>query len=424
MAAPASIAQAFAATRSEVDLGKLALAMQRRDLELADSAVDWQALLSRLMQSMPPAVASSALADTRVAFRQAFSDLVASALPVTADELVSGLGMSFAQERTFAGRLLSALGGGQDPGSALSYAGLEAARLASVRADALAEVSLGTLPDKQPFEKIDDIAAAHEASLSHGLSSAYDAARGAIDRQALAAAIDSGDLAAITDQLPLDELSDGIKALDPIVNSAFGGGGAVATEEIGAPAPDPSAWTVTALSGLASDAKRLAADSALKTVTGADALGLDSAALADRVVDRLDLAPKDAAAVSNRYLDEVKGGASPEAATVTADAYADELASARLQTIASDTAYQAANAGQHAAWSLALAQGLVSSGVRRYWITRRDSVVCKVCRPMDGQERKLEERFFSTYSGGLYMNPGDPHPRCRCNAIIVDLGVN
>jgi hypothetical protein len=61
-----------------------------------------------------------------------------------------------------------------------------------------------------------------------------------------------------------------------------------------------------------------------------------------------------------------------------------------------------------------LARQFPGVDVIRTWFTNRDDRVCIRCEPLEGQQVPLGQPFVNDVVGETYMNPGDPHPFCRC----------
>lgn len=76
----------------------------------------------------------------------------------------------------------------------------------------------------------------------------------------------------------------------------------------------------------------------------------------------------------------------------------------------------AANRGQEALWSQAVADGLLAEADwERMWLVAKDERTCKVCQPLD---RKRAPMLGGTFPGGV---AGPPiHPRCRCATGLIE----
>jgi len=89
------------------------------------------------------------------------------------------------------------------------------------------------------------------------------------------------------------------------------------------------------------------------------------------------------------------------------ESYSTRLRNARALTIARTETIAAANEGQRLLWAQAVADGLLSPGVRRVWIAANNP--CPICQGLNGTTVGLQEPF----APGLYGPPA--HPRCRCS---------
>lgn len=116
------------------------------------------------------------------------------------------------------------------------------------------------------------------------------------------------------------------------------------------------------------------------------------------------LTERDALAVMRRQTTLMAAGTSVEKAQQAAERYATKLRNTRATTIARTETMRASNEGQLRLWRQAQANGLLSHGVRKVWIT---ADACPRCAPLDGEEAPIDGDF----SVGV-----DPplHPRCRC----------
>ena len=86
----------------------------------------------------------------------------------------------------------------------------------------------------------------------------------------------------------------------------------------------------------------------------------------------------------------------------------------RARLIARQEVNMAANAGQSALWDEAERDGFIDrSRTFRRWITQPAQYACPICRPMDGQLRRLGELFESPYDGSQTEGP-PKHVACLC----------
>jgi len=81
----------------------------------------------------------------------------------------------------------------------------------------------------------------------------------------------------------------------------------------------------------------------------------------------------------------------------------------------------AANVGQQDIWRQATNQGLLEPDQKRKWLTQgtlNPDNPCRICAPMNGQIRGLNEAFVSPYNGAERLHP-PIHARCRCVTLLV-----
>ncbi len=100
--------------------------------------------------------------------------------------------------------------------------------------------------------------------------------------------------------------------------------------------------------------------------------------------------------------------------------FSRRLVRERAFMIAETEGVRAVSEGQASLWDEAVRVGVLDRDVERFWITTEDNRVCHICRPMNGQRRRLREAF-ATGEGGQVQHP-PAHPRCRCAlGIVMDL---
>lgn len=114
---------------------------------------------------------------------------------------------------------------------------------------------------------------------------------------------------------------------------------------------------------------------------------------------------------AQKYRDELEAsGLTADKVEAKVEEYADELLTARAETIARTEIMEALNAGQDAAWAQAQEAGLLSEDAEKEWITTPDETLCPECNDMDGETVPIGQEFPD----------GDPplHPNCRCTVGI------
>lgn len=137
--------------------------------------------------------------------------------------------------------------------------------------------------------------------------------------------------------------------------------------------------------------------------------------MARRIRQMVGLTERDALAVE-RYWANLAADGALKAAQVDAmaDAYARKKLRERALRIARHETVAAANAGTQTSWELARDQGLIAPNAVRVWIAASASDrTCPICLDLDGQQRPLDEPF---YSGVLGIEVDGPpvHTMCRC----------
>lgn len=144
--------------------------------------------------------------------------------------------------------------------------------------------------------------------------------------------------------------------------------------------------------------------------------GLSPAQVAWEVRALIGLTERDALAVGNLQTALLEEGRKPDQIERMVKRYANRLLRFRAETIARTEVLSAANRGQEALWSQAVADGLlVETDWERIWLTAQDERTCKVCRPLD---RKRAPMLGGSFPGGIAGPPA--HPRCRCAAGLVE----
>ncbi len=265
---------------------------------------------------------------------------------------------------------------------------------------------------------------------------AVEAAQGEIDLDALTNAIGSGHYAVAVNSLPTKDLSAAMQRSRALLHAAMQQAGEKAAadlaEETGSDfAFDGSHPAVTAWvegrshdlsTWIAKSTKQVAQDIIDDEHLAGD---LTAAQAAEQIKQRLGLSPPDSAAVGNKRSTLAEAGATDDEIESQAATYAETLLAARGEEFGGEQAFQATQEGQRQGWAQAQKAGVVPSTASRYWLTQEDGDVCPTCGSIQGQERALDQPFSGKVKvAGVeevrtFMNPGDPHPLCRCGAIII-----
>ncbi len=156
---------------------------------------------------------------------------------------------------------------------------------------------------------------------------------------------------------------------------------------------------------------------AIRTIiTRAARDGLSPAQVAREIRALIGLTERDALAVGNLQTTLLEDGRKPAQVERMVARYANRLLRWRAETIARTEIMTAANRGQEALWSQAVADGLLAEADwERLWLVAKDERTCKVCQPLDGKRAQM---LGGTFTGGVAGPP--VHPRCRCTTGLVE----
>lgn len=134
------------------------------------------------------------------------------------------------------------------------------------------------------------------------------------------------------------------------------------------------------------------------------------------------LTDRQAQAVMNFRGALIAEGVSPERVKQLTQRQFQRAVNQRARLIARTETMQAANTGQQELWRQATDQGLLNpTQTKRRWVTQgvfNPDNPCPICRPMDRQERGLEELFESPFNGMRALHP-PIHPACVCSVTLV-----
>jgi hypothetical protein len=99
------------------------------------------------------------------------------------------------------------------------------------------------------------------------------------------------------------------------------------------------------------------------------------------------------------------------------DKYAAKQLRDRAEAIARTEIMDSLNAGAMEGWRQAQADGLLSKGAVKEWLTTPDERLCPNCAPLDGVQVPLRETF-KTSLGEVQRPP--LHTRCRCAVAVTE----
>jgi len=128
---------------------------------------------------------------------------------------------------------------------------------------------------------------------------------------------------------------------------------------------------------------------------------------------------KSAVAVDNFRRELIAQGQPEKTVIRLVRTYSERLRRRRAQIMAQHEAHVIQSRGQLELWRQARAKGLIEDArTLKEWITTKDERLCRICAPMHGQRRLLDEPFESPTNGAQAMSPGI-HIRCRCAQKLV-----
>jgi len=242
-----------------------------------------------------------------------------------------------------------------------------------------------------------------------------------VDVEAVAAAIQAGDVNAVLNMLPPLQIDPApiraalTAAADAAAEATAGMMGMTFTGVNPATVRWIDQYSVQLLSGIDADSDIARA---VRAIIRQGAEGQwdvrDQARLIERLVP---LTRRDATAVANfaAGFDELT-----DTAQRFIDAYARRLLRARAETIARTETIRAANRGTIDLWVQARDDGVLPPDARQVWIVTPDDRLCSRCAEMEGLTVDVAGAW-SEPPGGLGATTREPplHPRCRCTTGLV-----
>jgi hypothetical protein len=129
------------------------------------------------------------------------------------------------------------------------------------------------------------------------------------------------------------------------------------------------------------------------------------------------LTDRQAMSVMNYRAGLLEHGVAADRVSDLADRYAVKQLKRRAENIARTEIMTASNGGQDALWQQAVERRLLDPGVERKWTVTPDDRLCRFCRAMNGQTRRLGEDFISPLNGRRVRFP-PLHPSCRCALVL------
>jgi phage portal protein BeeE len=268
------------------------------------------------------------------------------------------------------------------------------------------------------------VAARLEPAMRRRFLAAAEAARGRINLEALAAALESGSLPAAEAAAMLDGLEQGLGHLVNDLRAGFLAGGGVGHAVLEAAGvsmsldllnPRAVAWARTVGAARVTEITAETRAAVRGLIERAFTEGRDARKTARAIRDVVGLHSRQLNAVENfRARLEADGTLTDAVVERRTARYAEAQLRLRAQTIARTELMTASNQGQQSLWEAARAEGLLrAERTKRVWILTPDDRLCEeICEPMEDQEVGLDEPF--TTGAGEQIAAPPAHPSCRC----------
>lgn len=274
------------------------------------------------------------------------------------------------------------------------------------------------------------VAAALEPSTRQAFIAAVAQARNAVSLNALAEAIQSGQVTRMEAELQLEmlqqELDRNLRA--PILNGFLRGASfanSVLEAQIGTALrfdlinPHAVAFAARHVPQLAESVVVGGRERIQQILVEATEGNLTVDSAARRIRDSLGLTTRD-----SRFLDRFERSLQDRGITGTilatrVEKMREALIRRRSLTIARTELIRAGNGGQQALWMESLSQGLIDRALtyREWVVTHDDRLDIQVCEPLDGATAGLTEPFTHPYGLGAFLHP-PAHPNCRCAVVL------
>lgn len=146
---------------------------------------------------------------------------------------------------------------------------------------------------------------------------------------------------------------------------------------------------------------------------------------AKEIKEHIGLTERYSMAVANRRADLIGEGITGERLEAKVERYAEKLLKSRAKTIARTEIIQAQVSGQRALWNEAARQGIFDrTTAKNVWDTHEDERACPLCMAMDGQEIQFGGVYTHPELGNLnifgeLLQPANMHPNCRCREKLL-----
>lgn len=257
---------------------------------------------------------------------------------------------------------------------------------------------------------------------------AIDQLRDRIDLQALAKALEKGDIAAAERAIALDGLPDDLQPIVATLRQVFQQAGDIAAEELSAVLretlrfdltnPRAVAWASRQGSRLITQISEATRDGVRSLVANGIATGRTPAETAREIRTLVGLTERQAHAVAAYRAELEDGGQAGDLLTRRVARYGQQLLNQRARLIARTETISASSNGQLESWRQAAGDGLLNPAkTRRRWIATEDDRICPICMDLDGATVAFGEPFRTTDGLEVYASP--VHPGCLPGDTIV-----
>ena len=303
---------------------------------------------------------------------------------------------------------------------------------------ALKQRRKATLSDQQAIERI---ARRLAPQLRKRFLAAVQASKGRVDLEALARAVQSGNISQAQLAMKLQEWPEKYGELAMDLRAGFLAGGSTAYEILDGARfnmrfdlinPYAVSYSSRKLPQLVEsykeDARRIIRDIIADAISGK----YTPQTAAREIRDHVGLTERYSNAVTNYRLQLLAEGITGERLEAKVGRYAAKLLNSRARTIARTEIIQAQVSGQRALWNEAANQGLFNRmTAKRVWRTHEDERTCPLCMAMDGQviafngiythiaEDSEDASLGNVNVFGEILNAPPLHPNCRCREDLV-----
>lgn len=281
---------------------------------------------------------------------------------------------------------------------------------------------------------IDRIASRLEPQLRKRFLAAIQAAKDRVDLEALARAVQAGNVSQAALAARLSEWPEKYGELAIDLRAGFIAGGQYAYELLEGSSyklrfdlinPYSVSYAQRKLPQIASDHVEGAKHIIRTIITDAVSGKYTAQTAAQEIRTHIGLTDRYSKAVT-RYREELAGqGILGEKLEGKIERYTGKLLRARAKTIARTEIIQAQVAGQRALWNEAANHGVFDRHTaKRRWNTHEDERTCELCLAMDGQEVPFNAVYTHPELGsvnifGDVLNGPTLHPNCRCNEDLI-----